>query len=101
VPVLRTGNVLVRFGGGIILAFASAIATGLRVSIERRTGGSGGGGLFNCALFRRSMSSRRRGNSGRSSRRSLVERMCEGMNFFGGCSPTVGEPDGLVLSTME
>jgi hypothetical protein len=67
-------DVCVLLGGGMNLLLVSAIrSAGRNVSIDLRTGGSGGAGLCMTMLFRKSTLSLSRliGNAGRSSGRSL------------------------------
>lgn len=69
------GPVLVLLGGGMNLLFVSDIkADGRNVSMDRRTGGSGGAGRCRTILLRISTLSfsLRVGRAGRSSKRSLV-----------------------------
>lgn len=70
------GSVCVLFGGGLNLVFASVIdGGGLYWSMDRRTAGSRTDGLLSTILFLISGSSRLGGNPGRSSGRSLAERI--------------------------
>lgn len=83
------------------LLFVSAIeGVGRTMSIDRRTGGSGGAARFSTILFLKSPSSRLGGSPGRSSGKSLAERMWFGRVFFTGCIP-IRASDGGNFSAME
>lgn len=77
------GNVGVRFGGGINMLLVSATdGAGRVVSIDLRTGGSGGTGLLSAILFLKSLSSRRGGRPGFSSGESKGDRARGDMVFL-------------------
>jgi len=94
-------KVEVRLGGGGNLEFGSREdAVGLKLSIDRRTGGSGGIGLEIAILFRTSTLSRRGGRPGLSSGRSLARCIRNGRPFFTGWVPMVRVSVGEGVSTV-
>lgn len=79
--VLGEVKVCVRFGGGMNFVVSVPNPVGRKLSIDLRTGGSGGCGLDIDMLARTSTVSRRGGSPGRSSGKSLL--ICIRLN--GGC----------------